>query len=73
MPEFIEDEFDDRLDSFEPDSDWNIDSSMISADDLIESESTVTPIQGVLEPHPEGAFRTSTVTPVGTVLSGEEE
>ena len=73
LPEFIEDEFDDRLDSFEPDSDWNIDSSMISADDLIESESTITPIQGVLEPHPEGAFRTSTVTPVGTVLSGEEE
>ena len=73
LPEFIEDEFDDRLDSFEPDSDWNIDSSKISADDLIESESTIIPIQGVLEPHPEGAFRTSTVTPVGTVLSGEEE
>lgn len=73
LTEFIEDEFDNRLDSFEPDSDWNIDSSEISADDLIESESTIIPIQGVLEPHPEGAFRTSTVTPVGTVLSGEEE
>ena len=73
LPEFIEDEYDDRLDSFEPDSDWNIDSSKISADDLIESESSIIPIEGVLEPHPEGAFRTSTVTPVGTVLSGEEE
>jgi energy-coupling factor transporter ATP-binding protein EcfA2 len=73
LPEFIEDEGEDRLDSFVPDSDWNINSSEVSADDLIEGESTIIPIQGVLEPHPEGALRSSTVTPVGAVLSGEEE
>ena len=73
LPEFIEDEGEDRLDSFVPDSDWNINSSEVSADDLIEGESTIIPIQGVLEPHPEGTLRSSTVTPVGAVLSGEEE
>ena len=73
LPEFIEDEYDDRLDSYVPDSDWNVDSSQISVDELIDSDSRIVPIQGVLQPHPEGALRTSTVTPVGTVLSGEEE
>ena len=72
LPEFIEDEHDDRLDSYLPDSDWNVDSSQISATDLIDNESTITPIQGILQPHPEGVYRTSTVTPVGTVLSEEE-
>ena len=72
LPEFIEDEHDDRLDSYLPDSDWNVDSSQISATDLIGNESTITPIQGILQPHPEGVYRTSTVTPVGTVLSEEE-
>ena len=73
LPEFIEDEYDRTLDSFVPDSDWNINSSDIIADDLIESESTIIPIGGVLEPHPEGAIRISTVNPVGDILSGEEE
>ena len=73
LPEFIEDEYDESLDSFVPDSDWNINSSDITADDLIETESTIIPIEGVLEPHPEGAIRISTVNPVGDVLSGEEE
>ena len=72
LPEFIEDEHDDRLDSYLPDSDWNVDSSQISATDLIGNESTITPIQGILQPHPEGVYRTSTVTPVGTILSEEE-
>ena len=72
LPKFIEDEHDDRLDSYLPDSDWNVDGSQISATDLIGDESTITPIQGILQPHPEGVYRTSTVTPVGTVLSEEE-
>ena len=73
LPEFIEDDYDDRLDSYVPDSDWNVDSSQITVDELIDSNSSIIPIQGVLQPHPEGALRTSTVTPVGAVLSGEEE
>ena len=62
LPEFIEDEHDDRLDSYLPDSDWNVDSSQISATDLIDNESTITPIQGILQPHPEGVYRTSSYT-----------
>ena len=73
LPEFIEDEHDDRLDSYVPDSNWNVDSSQVSIDDLIDNDSTITPIQGTLTPHPEGVIRTSIVTPVGTVLSEEEE
>ncbi|MEC7178182.1 MAG: DnaA/Hda family protein [Candidatus Thermoplasmatota archaeon] len=73
LPEFIEDEHDDRLNSYVPDSNWNVDSSQVSIDDLIDNDSTITPIQGTLTPHPEGVIRTSIVTPVRTVLSGEEE
>ena len=73
LPEFIEDEHDDRLDSYVPDSNWNVDSSQVSIDDLIDDDYTITPIQGTLTPHPEGVIRTSIVTPVGTVLSEEEE
>ena len=73
LPEFVEDEHDDRLDSYLPDSDWNVDSSQISANDLIDSDSKIIPIHGFLKPHPEGFPRTSTVSPVGIVLSGEEE
>ncbi len=73
LPEFIEDNHDDELGSYIPDSDWNVDSSQISVNDLFDSDSKIIPIQGFLQPHPEGSPRTSTVTPVGIVLSGEEE
>ena len=35
LPEFIEDDYDDELDSYVPDSDWNVDSSQISVDELL--------------------------------------
>ena len=70
LPEFIDD---DNLDSYVPESEWNVDSSQISADDLMQEEARIIPIQGVLQAHPEGVLRTSSVTPVKPVLSGEEE
>ena len=70
LPEFIDD---DNLDSYVPEAEWNVDSSQITADDLMQEETRIIPIQGVLQAHPEGVLRTSSVTPVKPVLSGEEE
>ena len=70
LPEFIEDD----LDSYIPSEEWNVDSNDVTAESLIETNSIpVTPIAGVLEPHPEGLMQTSTITPVSPVLDGEEE
>mgnify|MGYP001160834363 FL=1 len=70
LPEFVEDE----LDSYTPSQEWNIDSSKVTAESLIDNESiTLNPIDGVLEPHPEGSLKTSIITPVGIVMDGEEE
>ena len=70
LPEFVEDE----LDSYTPRDEWNIDSSKVTAESLIDNESiTLNPIDGILEPHPEGSVKTSTITPVGVVMDGEEE
>ncbi len=63
----------DSLDSYTPDSDWNIDASAVSVEELTEDETIMIPIMGVLEPHPEGIIRTSTITPVDKMQSGEEE
>jgi hypothetical protein len=41
---------------------------------LIDGDSiTLNPIDGILEPHPEGSVKTATITPVGVVIDGEEE
>jgi hypothetical protein len=70
LPEFIGDD----LDSYTPDDEWNIDSTDVSAESLIDANSIpLTPIARVLEPHPEGLMQTSTITPVSPVLDGEEE
>ena len=70
LPEFIGDD----LDSYTPDDEWNIDSTDVTAESLIDANSIpLTPIAGVLEPHPEGLMQTSTITPVSPVLDGEEE
>ena len=70
LPEFVEDD----LDSYTPRDEWNIDSSKVTAESLIDNESiTLKPIDGILEPHPEGSVKTSTITPVGVVMDGEEE
>lgn len=63
----------DRLDSYVPNNEWNIDDSEITSDDLVAESSMMIPIEGVLEPHPEGIIRTSTLTPVTNTTSGEEE
>lgn len=73
LPEFIEDEIEEGLESYIPQNEWNIDGSQVSVNELIDDESLITPIEGVLEPHPEGVLQTSTITPVENVLSGEEE
>ena len=73
LPEFIEDKIDDSLESYTPQNEWNIDDSQVSVNELIDDESLIIPIEGVLQPHPEGALQTSTITPVENVLSGEEE
>ena len=73
LPEFIEDEIEDGLESYIPQNEWNIDDSQVSVNELIDDESMIIPIEGVLEPHPEGVLQTSTITPVENVLSGEEE
>ncbi|DAC59706.1 MAG TPA: AAA family ATPase [Candidatus Poseidoniales archaeon] len=73
LPEFVEDEIEDGLESYIPQNEWNIDGSQVSVNELIDDESMITPIEGVLEPHPEGVLQTSTITPVENVLSGEEE
>jgi len=70
LPEFVEDE----LDSYTPSEEWNIDSSDVTAGSLIDGDSiTLNPIDGILEPHPEGSVKTATITPVGVVIDGEEE
>jgi hypothetical protein len=61
------------LDSYVPENEWNIDESDVSIGDLSDNESVVIPIEGLLRPHPEGAVRTAKLTPVGNILSGEEE
>ena len=73
LPEFVEDVIEDGLESYVPQNEWNIDGSQVSVNELIDDESMITPIEGVLEPHPEGVLQTSTITPVENVLSGEEE
>ena len=61
------------MDSYVPNNEWNIDDSEITSDDLVAESSMMIPIEGVLEPHPEGIIRTSTLTPVKNTTSGEEE
>ena len=62
------------LNDLTPSEEWNIDSSDVTAESLIENDSiTLNPIDRVLEPHPEGSVKTSTITPVGVVMDGEEE
>ena len=61
------------LDSYVPTNDWNIDDSEITAEDLGTESSMMIPIEGVLEPHPEGVIRTATLTPVTNITGGEEE
>ncbi len=74
LPEFIEDDLTESLESYTPQGDWNIDGQEIRAEDLIDSElAELIPIKSILEPHPEGAIRISTLTPRSMVLSGEEE
>ena len=73
LPEFIEDKIDDSLESYTQQNEWNIDDAQVSVNELIDDESLIIPIEGVLQPHPEGALQTSTITPVENVLSGEEE
>ena len=73
LPEFLEDDITDTLESFVPEGEWDINESQVSVDDLLIDESVKIPIEGVLEPHPEGVKQTSTLTPVANVLSGEEE
>ena len=62
-----------ELDSYVPSNDWNIDDSEIAPEDLVAESSMMIPIEGVLEPHPEGVIRTATLTPVTNITSGEEE
>ena len=61
------------LDSYVPENEWNVDESDVSIGDLTDDESVMIPIEGLLRPHPEGAVRTAKLTPVGNILSGEEE
>ena len=61
------------LDSYVPENEWNVDESDVSIGDLSDDESVMIPIEGLLRPHPEGAVRTAKLTPVGNILSGEEE
>ena len=73
LPEFLDDDITDTLESFVPDGEWDVNESQVSVDDLLIDESVKIPIEGFLEPHPEGVKQTSTLTPVAVVLSGEEE
>ncbi|MAV44004.1 MAG: hypothetical protein CMA30_05960 [Euryarchaeota archaeon] len=63
------------LDSHDPDGEWDIDSSEVSAEDLLESNdsNSLVKIGETLEPHPEGILSTSSLTPKSVLLSGEEE
>ena len=63
------------LDSHEPDGEWDIDSSEVSAEDLLESDeiTSLVEIKDTLQPHPEGVIKTSILTPKSVLISGEEE
>ncbi len=63
------------LDSHEPEGEWDIDSSKVSAEDLLDSNdsTSLVAIKNTLQPHPEGIMRTSSLTPKSVLLSGEEE
>ncbi|MBR95350.1 MAG: hypothetical protein CMA81_00810 [Euryarchaeota archaeon] len=63
------------LDSHEPDGEWDIDSSEVSAEDLLESDeiTSLVEIKDTLQPHPEGVIKTSILTPKPVLVSGEEE
>ena len=63
------------LDSHDPDGEWDIDSSEVSAEDLLESNesNSLVKIGDTLEPHPEGIISTSSLTPKSVLLTGEEE
>ena len=63
------------LDSHEPDGEWDIDSTQVSAEDLLDSlqSSSLVAIEETLEPHPEGIISTSSLTPKSVLLPGEEE
>ena len=63
------------LDSHEPDGDWDIDSTQVSAEDLLDSlqSSSLVAIEDTLEPHPEGIISTSSLTPKSVLIPGEEE
>ncbi|MEC8541022.1 MAG: hypothetical protein VXY53_04200, partial [Candidatus Thermoplasmatota archaeon] len=56
-----------------PEEEWSVHASEVSTRDLADDESFMIPIEGLLQPHPEGAVRTAKLTPVGDILSGEEE
>ena len=61
------------MDSYTPNNDWNIDASQVEPQDLVVESSTMIPIEGVLQPHPEGVIRTATITPVIDIITEEEE
>ena len=63
------------LDSHEPVGEWDIDSTQVSAEDLLDSlqSSSLVAIEETLEPHPEGIISTSSLTPKSVLLPGEEE
>ena len=63
------------LDSHEPDGEWDIDSSKVSAQDLLKpsDSSSLIVVSETLEPHPEGTISTSSLTPKSVLLPGEEE
>ena len=62
------------LDSHEPDGEWDIDSTQVSAEDLLDLQSSsLVAIEETLEPHPEGIISTSSLTPKSVLLPGEEE
>ena len=63
------------MDSHEPEGEWDIDSSKVSAEDLLDSNdsTSLVAIKNTLQPHPEGIMRTSSLTPKSVLLSGEEE
>ena len=64
---------DGELDTYTPTNDWNIDASKVQPQDLVVESSTMIPIGGVLQPHPEGVIRTATITPVIDIITEEEE
>jgi len=63
------------LDSHEPEGEWNIDSSEVSAQDLLKpnDRNSLVVVSEILEPHPEGTISTSSLTPKSVLLPGEEE